>query len=152
MRVLNDNNQWVGDGQIVDADRPTVWDRRYGPHPTEKEWAEIVKMHEEFMQSIVEHFKGGTEMSWSVAAYGRPEAVAREIEGQFTRGSVCMEPEESIRQAARATIATALKSVVGVKAVKVAASGSQGYQDWRTKDGVYNQLTISVEPQHGFVE
>jgi hypothetical protein len=52
VRVLNDNNQWVGDGQVIDAE-PRVWDRRYGSHPSEKEWREIQRMQEEFLESVV---------------------------------------------------------------------------------------------------
>jgi len=55
MRVLNDNNQWVGDGQVIDAE-PRVWDRRYGPHPSEREWKEIERMSDEFVKSVVKEF------------------------------------------------------------------------------------------------
>lgn len=56
MRVLNDNNQWVGDGQVIDAE-PRVWDRRYGPHPSEKEWRDIQRMSEEFFESVVKELE-----------------------------------------------------------------------------------------------
>jgi hypothetical protein len=56
MRVLNDNNQWVGDGQIIDAE-PRVWDRRYGPHPSEKEWQEIQRESNKFVEFVVKELE-----------------------------------------------------------------------------------------------
>jgi hypothetical protein len=56
MRVLNDNNQWVGDSQIIDAE-PRVWDRRYGPHPSEKEWQEIQRESNKFGNYIHDSLK-----------------------------------------------------------------------------------------------
>ena len=91
-------------------------------------------------------------MSWSVQALGKPAAVAVAIDDQFTSGGECHEPEESIRQAARALIATALGAQTGAGAVKVGAYGSQS--SFRRGDAVVttNQLQITVELVVGFVE
>lgn len=90
-------------------------------------------------------------MSWSVAALGKPAAVRTEIAKQFTNGSKCSEPEESIRQAAAVTIDAALAAHTDPsKAVRVAASGSQS-QDFTSK-AVSNSLSIGIEPMYGFVE
>ena len=153
MRVLNDNNQWVGDGQIVYA-QPRVWDRRYGPHPSEKEWAEIQRMSNEFVESVVKELEQRrNEMSWSVGAVGKSPAIRTEIANQFTRGSKCIEPEESIRQSAAQTIDKALESISGPFAVKVLAGGSQNYKNYsKPEDGIYNNLTITIEVLHNFVE
>jgi hypothetical protein len=92
-------------------------------------------------------------MSWSVSAIGKAPAVARSIADQITNGSKCLEPEESVRQAAAALIKAALvaQDTAGV-VVQVIASGSMGYKDWTAKTGVYNSLNIQIVPQHGFIE
>jgi len=90
-------------------------------------------------------------MSWSVAAIGKDSAVRASITEQFGR-MTCSEPEETVRQSAKLAIDAALAAQDPSKAVKVTASGSQGFADYSTKTGVYNMLTIQVEPQHGFVE
>lgn len=93
-------------------------------------------------------------MSWSVAAVGRAEAVAEAIERQFTNGTSCSEPEESVRQAARTAIAEALKGQGPTTVVKVQASGSQSgtYQNGTWGAPYTNQLQIEVTPLYGFVE
>ena len=94
-------------------------------------------------------------MSWSVAAIGKPAAVGASIAKQAA-GTKCSEPEEGIRQAAIHLLATAVLAQNPAIPVKVAASGSQsvGYDHATGKStGVFtNSLTISVEPQYGFVE
>lgn len=92
-------------------------------------------------------------MSWSVNATGRAPAVAASIEQQFS-GYKCSEPEETVRQQARATIAAALAAQSPDRAVKVAAHGSQsvtGHADGAA-DTITNNLSITVEPIHGFLE
>jgi hypothetical protein len=92
-----------------------------------------------------------SRMSWSVSAIGKPPAVAVSIEEQFSRYK-CIEPEEGVRQGARATLAAALAAQRPDSVVKVSASGSQSSN---TIDGVVlftNVLSITVEPQYGFVE
>lgn len=93
-------------------------------------------------------------MSWSVSAIGKAAAVAASIETQFSQ-STCSEPEESVRQSARATIAAALAAQDPRTVVKVMASGSQSQRNYGQKDvapSFTNSLTINVEPQYGFVE
>ncbi len=90
-------------------------------------------------------------MSWSVSAIGKAAAVKASIADQFSRNK-CSEPEETIRQAAAQLIDLAMSAQDAPAVVKVMASGSQGFRDYTAKTGVYNQLTITVEPQHGFVE
>ena len=88
-------------------------------------------------------------MSWSVNAIGKSAAVAASIEKQFA-AHFCNEPEETVRQSARATIASALAAQTKSNtAVKVMASGSQSSYG---TDGFTNNLSITIEPQYGFVE
>jgi len=91
-------------------------------------------------------------MSWSVSAIGKAGAVRSSIAGQFSKSGPCMEPEESVRQAAASAIDKALEAQDPTQAVKVTASGSQGYKDYGAKTGLFNQMTIAIEPLHGFVE
>jgi hypothetical protein len=93
-------------------------------------------------------------MSWGVGAVGKAGPVATEIERQFAGMPAHQEPEESIRQAARSVIAAALKGQARSTVVKVAACGSQSqkYEGGKATGEYTNNLTISVEPQSGFVE
>jgi len=92
-------------------------------------------------------------MSWSVASLGKAEAVRKDIANQFTRGSKCAKPEETIRQAAREILDKALANQANVYVVKVQASGSQGYVDYSSPEkGTYHSLSIDVQVMHGFVE
>jgi hypothetical protein len=34
-----------------------VWDRRYGPHPSPKEWKEIQRMSDKFVESVVKELE-----------------------------------------------------------------------------------------------
>ena len=91
-------------------------------------------------------------MSWSVQAIGSARAVEKEITKQFENGSKCAEPEETVRQAAKATVLAALAGQSDNKAVKVMASGSQSRYE---KDGVIdmsNSLSITIEPIWYFVQ
>jgi hypothetical protein len=93
-------------------------------------------------------------MSWSVGGIGKAKALAAKIENDFANTTACAEPEETVRQAARAVIAAALAGQHESKAIKVSASGSMSnYAEWpSTEAKVSNSLTITVEPQYGFVE
>jgi len=90
-------------------------------------------------------------MSWSVSAIGKAPAVRASIAEQFSR-STCSEPEESVKVAAAAAIDKALEAQNPDLPIKVMASGSQGFKDYSAKTGVYNQMSISIDPLHGFVE
>lgn len=89
-------------------------------------------------------------MSWSVQAIGKAEAVRTNIAQQFDKAGACAEPEESIRQAAKVLIDKAIEAQSG--AVKVVACGSQSFKDWNAKTGVTNAMSITIEPQYGFLE
>ena len=93
-------------------------------------------------------------MSWSVSAVGKSDVVAAVIEKQFENGGKCMEPEESIRQAARALLAASLKAQVPSAAVEVSAGGSQstGASIPGGPDVVRNTLTLTVKPFWNFLE
>jgi hypothetical protein len=84
-------------------------------------------------------------MSWSVAAIGKAAAVAAKIEQDFAGMGKCAEPEETVKQSARATLAASLAAQDPTAVVKVSASGSQS-TDYTTKS-VRNQMSISIEPQ-----
>ncbi len=95
-------------------------------------------------------------MSWSVSAVGKPSAVAASIESQFSRGSGCAEPEETVRQSARVVIAAVLTAQREDSAIQVSASGSMStsYNEKTETWGepLNNQLEIKIQPLFGFVE
>ena len=92
-------------------------------------------------------------MSWSVSAIGKAAAVKKEIADQFTKGGKCVEPEESIRQAAAQIIDQAVGSIHESYVVQVSAGGSQGYKNYsKPEDGLFNSLNIDIRVQHGFIE
>jgi hypothetical protein len=91
-------------------------------------------------------------MSWSVQAVGKRSAVRAAIAKQFSEGTKCSEPEETIRLAAAGVIDSALAGQDDSHAVMVAASGSMGYKNYAEQAGVYNSLAINVEVLHGFAE
>ena len=67
-------------------------------------------------------------MSWSVGVANTPsDQAAEQIEASFKSMEAwpCPEPEETIKQAARSLLATALASNVPVRNVTVSAWGSQ---------------------------
>ena len=89
-------------------------------------------------------------MSWSVAAHGKQPAVRAEIARQFEVGGKCFEPEESIRQAAKATVLAAIDGTDPSYPIKVSVYGSQG-GDYSKK--IYsNSLTLSIEPMYNWLE
>jgi hypothetical protein len=93
-------------------------------------------------------------MSWSVSGVGKAPALAAKLEKDFANQSKCAEPEETVRQAARAVIAAALAGQDSGKAIKVDASGSMSnYAEYpSTEAKISNTLSISVTPLYGFVE
>lgn len=93
-------------------------------------------------------------MSWSVYGVGKPEAVAKRIEEQFTQQSPCAEPEETIRQSARATIAASLAGQRPDMVIQVQAGGCmQSTYDQGTYGPPFqNSLNIDIKPIPGFVE
>jgi len=86
-------------------------------------------------------------MSWSVSATGKAPVVAGAIERQFSGYAW------AVRQQARATIAAALSAQSPAVAVKVTAFGSQStLGHFGGPDIVTNNLSIVIEPIHGFLE
>lgn len=91
-------------------------------------------------------------MSWSILAIGKPAAVAHKLAMEFARNPR-NEPEETIRQAVARIVATSLAAFPSNYVVKVMASGSQLCPDFsKAPDEKTNQLSVSIEPQWGFVE
>lgn len=88
-------------------------------------------------------------MNWGVAAIGKTRAVRKEIAKQFANVK-CVEPEEMLRQQAASLIDQCLAVQDPTGAVKVIAGGSQG--SGRKPGSIRNSLTITIEPQWGFVE
>lgn len=87
-------------------------------------------------------------MSWSISAIGKPGAVAAKVV-RDTSMNRCNEPEESIKRAAVTAIVAALDSYPPNSVVRVTASGSQYVDNGVVK---YNDLSVRVEPVHGFTE
>ena len=83
-------------------------------------------------------------MSWSVGSTGELSATRATVAKQFETGSVCMEPEESIRQAAAKIIDQALETQGYYPNVNVSAYGSMT-KDYATGK-VANSLSIIITP------
>lgn len=93
-------------------------------------------------------------MSWSVQAIGRVKALKDRMAEEFGKAT-CMEPEETVRQAAGATIASALAAQDPDSVVQISASGSQSqkYDGTGAPTGLFtNNLDVKVTPVWGFVE
>lgn len=88
-------------------------------------------------------------MSWSFSAFGKPASVAAKARETIENGYKCAEPEESIRVATLNSVATAADNFAPGYAVKVAASGSQSVVNGVVQS---NQLSVTIEPVHGFLE
>jgi hypothetical protein len=86
-------------------------------------------------------------MSWSVTATNVTPEAAEQIEAQFAASGPCMDPEEGVRQSARATIATALAAQSPGTRVQVSAYGSQSirYGADNKAEGFTNSLKISID-------
>lgn len=91
-------------------------------------------------------------MSWSVAAIGKPAAVAQKLAEEFSKNP-CSEPEETIRQNVAKIVATSLGAFPPNFAVRVEAGGSQSCPDsTKAPKEFTNALTVKIEPIWGFVE
>lgn len=93
-------------------------------------------------------------MSWSVRAIGKPAAVGAAIAKQFDSCSPCSEPEETVRQGAKAAILKAVEAQDPGLPVSVSAQGSQEatYYDGKWGAPYTIQLSLEVKPLYGFVE
>lgn len=86
-------------------------------------------------------------MSWSASSYGKPSAVAKDLADKFSR-ITCSEPENTIKNTVAAAVALAVAAMPDNVPVKVTAYGSQSSQ----VDGKFiNNLSVVIEPQHGFL-
>lgn len=90
-------------------------------------------------------------MSWSVNKVGKAAAVAKAVADELAK-SKCVEPEESIKNAAAAIVATALAAFPPDTAVHVEAAGSQSSPTYPANGIATNQLTLKITPLYGFVE
>jgi hypothetical protein len=93
-------------------------------------------------------------MSWGVSSVGRPIPVAAKLATQFAKNP-CVEPEETVRQAAAALIAACLAAQDPSSAVAVTAGGYQSaiYGAGGKATGTFqNALNVKIEPLYGFVE
>lgn len=95
MRVLNDNNQWVGDGQVVDRNCECIHSRRLGPPPwyPYRSQEEEDAARDEFVASLVAEIKSRQEMKMVRAKfmvqeirqhyYGNPGATTVILRPQY---------------------------------------------------------------------
>lgn len=90
-------------------------------------------------------------MSWSVSRVGKPAAVAAALAKDFA-AIKCSEPEETIKNSVATAVAAGLAAFPPSLAVKVVASGSQYSPDSTKPNEKQNQLSVVLEPIHGFVE
>lgn len=90
-------------------------------------------------------------MSWSVSAFGKTTAVAAKLSADFAR-ITCSEPEQSIKNKVAEVVAAALAVYPAGTVVRVEASGSQYTPDSTKPDEKTNNVKLSLDPVHGFVE
>jgi len=90
-------------------------------------------------------------MSWSVFAIGKPAAVAAKLARDFA-AIHCAEPEETIKTNVALAILTGLYAFPPNLVVRVEANGSQYAPDVAKPEERQNQLSVRLEPIHGFVE
>lgn len=83
-------------------------------------------------------------MSWSVSGGGKSDETVKAIEAQFESYSPCAEPEETIKQAARAIIKAALEANTPPRDVTVSAFGSQSNYEIDGVPTVSNDLSITI--------
>lgn len=90
-------------------------------------------------------------MSWSVAAIGKPAAVAAKIKADLGAYK-CQEPEETIKQTIGNAIEQALNAMPANAAVEVTGNGSQGSINPAEPGKVTNSFSVTVKNLYGFVE
>lgn len=91
-------------------------------------------------------------MSWSFSCVGKPAAVLKAADDQFSRVK-CAEPEETLRQQALESIKKSLSMMPDSTAVQVDACGSQYSLDVAEgKPGFINTFKLEIKPLYGFVE
>jgi len=91
-------------------------------------------------------------MSWSVSAAGKPAEVKEMLAGQFkwpldeVNGVSDPGERETVRRI-QGTIDQILDTFHPDQNVQVIACGHMGYLDWDTKDGAYQNVSLSVTPK-----
>ena len=90
-------------------------------------------------------------MSWSVSAMGKPAAVAAKLAADFARMQPMAEPEESVKNNAAASIASALAAYPSNFLVRVEANGSQ-YRPNNDAAECVNTHTLKIESLGTLVE
>lgn len=100
-------------------------------------------------------------MSWSVSAKGKKPAVAAAVDSQFN-SATCQEPEQSLKEQARALVAALMTATEDTAVLSVEAAGTAHsiavYGDPERPNAVTewkqlrHSIKISVEPIWGFVE
>jgi len=89
-------------------------------------------------------------MSWSVNAFGKPQAVAAKLATEFAKITYLTGPEAGLKDAAAEIVAKALEANTNkTSVVKVDCSGSGSNHP---ADGSAQTLKIEVSPIWGFTE
>lgn len=91
-------------------------------------------------------------MSWSVAAIGRPKAVAESVAKQLA-AIKCVEPEETMKNKVAEIVSAALHAMPEGTAVSFTGNGSQTFKNYdKPEEGATNYLQLEIKPLYGFVE
>jgi hypothetical protein len=91
-------------------------------------------------------------MSWSVGAQGKPEEVKAKLADDFSYpladGSAGLDDasEKETVRLVKAMIEQCLGTFDPTKAVTVSASGHMGFDNWDTKAGAYQEVSLSIRP------
>ncbi len=91
-------------------------------------------------------------MSWSASATGTPSEVQAELDRQLawtlaegTAGLTDAGEKETVRLTA-VLIHQCLETFAPDTQVIVTASGHMGFQNWDTKAGAYQNMSLSIKP------
>lgn len=87
-------------------------------------------------------------MSWHIASKGFAAAVGEQLQRYIGSATPCPEPEQQIRANVFEAAKLALDAFPADEAVEVELSGSQSSHDGK----VSNQVSVNIEPIHGFVK
>jgi hypothetical protein len=91
-------------------------------------------------------------MSWSVSASGAPEQVKTLLDQQFAyplADAPAGLPDENEKETVRrvqGAIYQCLETFGPEKTVSVSAYGHMGYADYNTKEGAYQNVSVTITP------
>ncbi len=91
-------------------------------------------------------------MSWSVSASGKIADVKVELERQFLwpladkPAGLSDEGERETVRRVRDTITQCLETFDPERPVSVSANGHMGFENWDTKAGAYQNVSVSIQP------